>query len=114
MLYTSEGLGSLCLDKGVLMNPQRIAEPGDSANRFQAIERDEAAILSYTISLDVIGYGWKQAQCNVITGNVFYFIRQGSPYIFREKEGYYCKLRFTGFYNYSGEKRFPLFEFRRL
>ncbi|MDD2963883.1 MAG: HmuY family protein [Bacteroidales bacterium] len=114
LLYTSEGQAYPYLVTGVLINRLRIEVAEDSSNRFQSIDRDEAATLNYTNQLDALGYDWKQVQGDVTTGNVNYVVRQGVTYVLHERQGFYYKLRFTGFYSNSGEKGFPKFEFQRL
>jgi hypothetical protein len=41
-------------------------------------------------------------------------IIEGLNYVVLDREGYFYKLRFISFYNNSGEKGYPTFEFQRL
>ena len=114
LLFTDLGEAYPYLVTGVLLNPERITIATDTTTAFAAIDRGFASAQAYTATLDAIGYDWKEVQGDVTTGNVTYTVRPGITYLIKEREGYFYKLRFTGFYSNSGEKGFPRFEFQRL
>lgn len=114
LLFTDLGEAYPYLVTGVLLNPERITIATDTTTAFAAIDRSFASVQAYTATLDAIGYDWKEVQGDVTTGNVTYTVRPGITYLIREREGYFYKLRFTGFYSNEGEKGFPRFEFQRL
>ena len=59
---------------------------------------------------DIIGYDWKFFDFD--TGK--YAIDPSQNFIIKSTEGIYFKLHFTDFYNETGEKGYPKFEFQEL
>ncbi|HOX76863.1 MAG TPA: HmuY family protein [Bacteroidales bacterium] len=114
LLYTNEGDPYPYLLTGVLSNPAGVEVAQDTVFNFGDIDFDVAQGLLYSKALDEIGYDWKDVVGDVSSGSVTYVIIEGLNYIVRDPEGYYYKLRFTGFYNNSGEKGYPTFEYQRL
>lgn len=114
LLYTNEGEPYPYLLTGVLSNPYRIEAAQDTLYEFDAIDYDAATKMDYSGALDEIGYDWKDVVGDVSSGNVSYVIVEGINYVIRDRDGFYTKLRFTGFYSNSGEKGYPSFEFQRL
>lgn len=114
LLFTDLGEAYPYLVTGVLINQEQTAVFTDSVAPFTSIDRAYAAAKPYSNRLDAIGYDWKEVQGDVTTGNVTYTVRPGITYLIGTRDGYYYKLRFTGFYSSDGEKGFPRFEFQRL
>jgi hypothetical protein len=114
LLFTNEGDPHPYLLTGVLSNPTGVVVAQDTLYDFGSIDLDVAKSLLYTTELDEIGYDWKDAIVDVSTGSVTYVIVEGQNYVVLDKEGFYYKLRFISFYNNSGEKGYPTFEFQRL
>jgi len=86
----------------------------DTLYDFSSINLDIAQALFYSQALDEIGYDWKDVVGDVSSGNVTYVIVEGLNYVVLDAEGYYYKLRFISYYNQSGEKGIPTFEYQRL
>jgi hypothetical protein len=114
LLFTDEGDPYPYLVTGVLSNPETIEVAQDTLYDFSSITLDIATNLSYTSIQDEIGYDWKDIVGDVSSGSVSYVIVEGLNYIIRDREGFYYKLRFISFYNNSGEKGYPTFEYQRL
>lgn len=114
LLYTNEGEPYPYLLTGVLSNQYRIEVAQDTLYEFGAIDYDAAKNMVYSGAQDEIGYDWKDVVGDVSSGNVSYVIIEGRNYVIRARDGYYTKLRFTGFYSNSGEKGYPTFEFQKL
>jgi hypothetical protein len=114
LLYTNEGDPYPYLLTGVLSNPFLIRVAQDTLYDFSEIDLTIAQSLTYSTALDEIGYDWKDVVGDVSTGNVSYVVIEGRNYIVRDTEGFYFKLRFTSFYNNSGDKGYPTFEYQKL
>jgi hypothetical protein len=110
MLVTNEGENYPYIVNGVLLNPNGAAAALDTIHDFSEIEISDTTELSLSTRADVIGYEWKYY--NFDAG--VYTIVPGMNYIIRDRDGFYYKLRFVDFYNNTGEKGHPAFEFVRL
>jgi hypothetical protein len=114
LLFTDAGDPYPYLVTGVLTNPAGAQVAKDTMNDFSSINVEIAGRLFYTTKQDEIGYDWKDIVGDVSSGNVSYVIVPGVNYIVRDWQGFYYKLRFISFYNNSGEKGYPTFEYQRL
>jgi len=110
LLFTDAGIPYPYLVTGVLLNRYRVEAAVDSTTDFLAITRDKALTMTYSKSLDAVGYDWKYYSFS--TGS--YTIRPGIHYIIRGISGFYYKLRFIGFYNKAGLKGYPVIEYQQL
>lgn len=95
---------------GVLLNTTNTVVAIDSVRDFTEITTSHIEEYTFSTSRDGIGYDWK-----------FYDLEEGAytvdpsiNYIIRTSEGFYYKLHFTDFYDQSGEKGSPTFEFQKL
>jgi hypothetical protein len=98
------------LVSGVLLNPTGIYAGVDSTMNFEDIDYQKAKTVKLTNERDIIGYNWKTYS---FTSSSFIIVPNRN-YIIRDEKGYYWKLRFIDFYNQSGEKGYPKFEYQRL
>ncbi len=115
LLFTNEGEPYPYLLTGVLLNRFRVEAVRDTSINFDLINYETALEMDFTDRLDIIGYDWKDLEGDVTGGGTpVYFIVEGLHYIIRDTEGFFYKLRFTSFYNNSGVKGFPQFEYQRL
>jgi hypothetical protein len=114
LLYTDEGDLYPYLLTGVLSNPFGVVVSQDTLYNFSDINLQIAEGLEYSTALDEIGYDWKDIVGDVSSGTVSYVIIEGLNYIIRDADGFYYKLRFIGFYNNSGAKGYPTFEYQQL
>jgi hypothetical protein len=110
MLVTNEGENYPYIVNGVLLNPNGTAAALDTIHDFSEIAISDTAALNLTTRADVIGYDWKYY--NFDAG--VYTIVPGMNYVIRDRDGFYYKLRFVDFYNNTGEKGNPVFEYVRL
>jgi len=110
LLFTDIGEAYPYLVTGVLLNPSGTEAAVDTVHQFESITYDIAKTMQFSMARDAIGYDWKYY--NFDTGA--YTVSTSRFYIIRDQEGFYYKLRFTGFYNKVGQKGFPSFEFQRL
>jgi hypothetical protein len=110
MLFTNEGEAYPYLVTGVLLNPSGVTAILDTIHDFSAIELSDTLDLQLTLRRDVIGYEWKYYNFD----DAVYTIEPGMAYVIRDGNGLYYKLRFIDFYNDTGEKGQPKFEFVRL
>jgi hypothetical protein len=115
LLYTNEGDPYPYLLTGVLSNPSGVLVAQDTLYDFAAIDISVAETMTFSSAFDEIGYDWKDVIGDVSSGNVTYVIIEGLNYVIRDTDGFYYKMRFTGFYKrISGEKGYPSFEYQRL
>jgi hypothetical protein len=110
MLVTDEGEDYPYLVMGALLNPNGVEAALDTIHEFMDLGISDTVDLDFTRQADVIGYDWKYY--NFDAG--LYTIEPGKAYVIRDRDGFFYKLRFTDFYNDSGEKGHPRFEFVRL
>jgi hypothetical protein len=110
MLQTNDGEDYPYLVTGVLLNPSGVAAALDTIHEFSSIVLDDTADLELTTRADIIGYDWKYYNFNA----GIYTIVPEFNYVIRDRDGFYYKLRFIDFYNTTGEKGYPSFEYIRL
>ena len=105
-----EQLSTPYLVAGCLLNRHETTAKADSITSFSAINYDfaQTQVLSYNIN--VIGYDWKEY--NFTTSS--YLVFPSKNYIIKDQNGFYYKLHFIDFYNASGIKGNPTFEFQKL
>ncbi|MDX1348676.1 MAG: HmuY family protein [Putridiphycobacter sp.] len=93
---------------GIIMNRTNTKAYQHESNSFSDINFDQINIDLFSYSLDVIGYEWKEFLNNI------YVVYTDHNFIIQTQEGYYYKLHFVDFYNQSGAKGYPVFEFQEL
>src|SRR5690606_32914488 len=77
---------------------------------FESITLSDINLYSFSVATNGIGYNWKEY--NFDTGN--YAIFSHHNYLIKTTEGKYYKLHFIDFYDSSGVKGTPTFEFQEL
>jgi hypothetical protein len=110
MLVTNEGENYPYIVNGVLLNPNGAAAALDTIHDFMEMELADTIDLELTSRADVIGYEWKYYDFDAAV----YTIVPDMNYVIRDRDGFYYKLRFIDFYNNTGEKGHPTFEYVRL
>lgn len=110
LLFTDVGDPYPYLVTGVLINPFKTVAGLDTINQFDEITFEIAEQQDLFNQRDIIGYDWKEYDFDNETYQVF----PEKVYILRNRIGFYYKLRFIDFYNSTGEKGYPTFEFLRL
>lgn len=93
---------------GCLTNRKGCEAYLDTGSSFVALEYRSVDTSKFLSSVNSIGYDWK-----VFSGSK-YTIRPHNIYVIRTGEGQYYKLRFTGFYDASGTKGRPSWEYQAL
>ena len=110
LLFTDEGEPYPYLLTGVLLNPYKTGAALDSIHQFDEVSFEIAEDQDLVNQKDIIGWDWKEYDFD----NERYTVDPEKIYILKTSIGYYYKLRFIDFYNSTGEKGFPTFEFLRL
>jgi hypothetical protein len=110
MLVTDEGENYPYIVNGVLLNPNGVRAALDTIHDFTEMQLADTLDLELTNRSDVIGYEWKYYDFDAGV----YSIVPGMNYVIRDRDGFFYKFRFIDFYNNSGMKGSPRFEFVRL
>ena len=110
MLLTTDGEKYPYLVAGVILNPNGVAAALDTIHDFMEMEINDTIDLELSTRSDLIGYDWKYYDFDA----AIYTIVPEYMYVLRDRDGFYYKLRFIDFYNSTGEKGYPNFEFIRL
>ncbi|NOQ92122.1 MAG: hypothetical protein GQ552_05320 [Flavobacteriaceae bacterium] len=99
---------------GVIINNESgltVAAIHDENIIYEDMDLPYAQGLAYTSWKGVIGSTWKKIPA---IDNPLYEMDTDKKYIFKHTDGNYYKLRFTSFYNTSGEQGYPSFEIKKL
>lgn len=110
ILTTTAGAPYPYLVTGVVINRSGVMVAVDSTSAFSTINFGTAHNMTYSNTLDVIGYSWKYYSFTTSS----YTIRYNRNYVIKDAAGFYYKFRFTGFYNALGQKGYPVFEYQQL
>lgn len=93
---------------GCLLNRNNTSAYLDTVTAFDSINYANVATDRFGNDISAIGYDWK-----VFGGNT-YTVLTSNSYLVRIQRGVLYKLRFTGFYNSSGQKGNPQWEYQAL
>ncbi|NPA37737.1 MAG: hypothetical protein GXO47_12910 [Chlorobi bacterium] len=106
--------------RGVLINIENNTssyryEPGEATDEeyieiFNNITKDDIDITEFDDDADEIGYEWKEFNRNSMS----YEIDKSNMYFIKDGDGNYYKLRFTNFYDSTGEKGYISFTYALL
>lgn len=95
---------------GTLLNPAGVLAARDSSVHFYDITINDVNKYQLSSQANIIGYNWKSFDINdtrySIVPNIFYIVK--------DLEGNYYKLRFIDFFNETGERGYPTFEYQML
>lgn len=94
---------------GVLINTSGVAVARDTTHGFREITREFAEQLDYTQERNRIGYDWK-----FYDFDLGYLVNPEINYLIQDHFGLFYKLHFIDFYDSTGTKGSPKFEFQRL
>ena len=108
ILFDDNNVATPYLVRGVFINMNGITAARDTIHSFDDITAGSISDYTFSGARDIIGYDWKDYK------NDSYKINPGIFYLVRDQLGVYYKLKFTGFYNSSGERGFPSFQCIRL
>lgn len=95
---------------GVMLNRNNVAAAMDSSTTFSNIDFSFGQSRTLSTNQNIIGYSWKEY--SFVTSNYTVFPQMN--YIIMDNEGYYFNLHFIDFYNTSGIKGNPKWEFQQL
>ena len=95
---------------GVLLNPSKTKAAADSTIAFGDISLQKASSLPMSHYRDVIGFDWKDYSFS--SGR--YEVNRAKNYVVQTRKDQLYKFRFLEFYNSSGQKGYPSFEYERL
>lgn len=95
---------------GVLINPSSVKVSQVFDKPFANIAISDTLSHPLSKAFNTIGFDWKTYNF----GSATYVVNAGQSYIIRDTKGFYYKLHFIDFYNASGLKGFPEFEFQKL
>lgn len=95
---------------GVLLNPKNVKATLISDKNYDDITIDEVSTNPLSGYWNAIGFDWKIFDF----GTELFQIDFNKNYIILDRKGFYYKLRFIDFYNASGVKGHPKFEFEKL
>lgn len=95
---------------GVILNPNLPQSNKVFDKEFDAITLGDLSGPDYNQRIDNIGYNWKWYDFD--TG--YYITDPSSNYIFGTQSGKFFKIHFLDWYNLSGEKGTPTFEYSEL
>lgn len=95
---------------GVLLNTSGTLATMDSVHSYEQIDLQMASAMKLSNARDIIGFDWKTYSGT--SGR--YVVNRSKNYIIQTRDNQLFKLHFLDFYNSSGEKGSPSFEFERL
>lgn len=110
LLYTSEGEGVWYSVTGAYINRAGVEVAQIESEDFESISAEIIDTLDFTTDLNVIGHDWKYYSLDVGSFAVF----PEMVYIIKSINGFYYKFHFVDFYDDSGIKGNPKFEFKLL
>jgi len=93
---------------GCLLNHNSTFSTTDFTTPFVNIAFESLTNYTFTSAINTIGYDWK-----VFDGST-YSVDPSKNYIVQDREGFHYKLHFIDFYNESGVKGNPKWEFQEL
>jgi len=104
ILFDDNNVATPYLVRGVYINPTGTSAARDTINSFNDIKSEDIPAYTFSTVQDIIGYDWKDYKDDSykINPNIFYIVR--------DQHMEYYKLKFSGFYNSTGERGFPSFQ----
>lgn len=114
ILFTDEGDPAPYYVRGVWINPMNVESALDTITPFLDIDATNAMDQEYSSAQDAIGHDWKSVEVDQATNSAEYKVRPGYSYIVRDTDGHMYKFRFKSYFNLSGEKGYPSYEYTPL
>ncbi|MCF8378931.1 MAG: HmuY family protein [Bacteroidales bacterium] len=114
ILFTDDGIPSPYFVRGVLQNPYKVETALDTIAKFSDINYTIASSNVFSKAQDAIGYDWKSVEVDEGSNSAEYTVRPGYTYIVKDTDGDLFKFRFKSFFNSSGVKGYPSFEYTKL
>ncbi len=110
LLYADEGEKMWYSVTGAYLNPLNVESAFLTSDDFQSVSIEAVDTLSFSSARNAIGHTWKYYDMQ--TGS--YSVRSNNIYIIKSVSGFYYKLHFVDFYDNSGNKGCPKFEYQKL
>lgn len=110
LLYTNEGDALWYSVSSVLINGNGVEAALIISDDYESIDISVTDTLAFSTYKNAIGHEWKWYD---LEGGS-YTVQNNRIYIIKDVRGFYYKLRFIDFYNDSGEKGYPKFEYKLL
>jgi hypothetical protein len=107
-IFDEDGTLMPYLVTGCLLNRYNTSAYKDTVTAFDAITIESAGKNPFPEAINTIGYDWK-----TYTGST-YVVNKNWSYIIKNRNGFYFKMHFISFFNTSGEKGSPSFEYQKL
>ncbi len=104
ILFDDKNVATPYLVRGVYINMSGTSAVRDTLKKFNDITSANIPDYLFSTAQDAVGYDWKDYK------NDSYKINPNVFYVIRDQNGEYFKLKFTGFYNQSGERGYPSFQ----
>jgi len=104
ILYDDKNVATPYLVRGVYINMAGTTAARDTLKKFEDITPANIPDYEFSSAQDAIGYKWKDYK------NDSYKINPNIFYLIKDQNGEYYKLKFSGFYNESGERGYPSFQ----
>lgn len=114
ILFTDDGIEAPYYVRGVWLNPSLVESALDTTIHFLDINAQNALDNEFASVQDAIGHDWKSVEVDEISNSAEYKVREGYTYIIRDSDDDLYKFRFKSYFNQSGEKGFPSFEYSKL
>ncbi len=114
ILFTDDGIEAPYYVRGVWLNSNMVESALDTTTHFLDINAQNALDNEFSSLQDAIGHDWKSVEVDEGSNSAEYKVREGYTYIIRDVDGDLYKLRFKSYFNQSGEKGFPSFEYSKL
>jgi len=112
-LYTTDGIATPYSVRGVIINTSKVEVARDTSSNFEMFT---PLIQSYEYSSrwDFIGWEWKDVTVDEASNTAVYKADPTQIFLIKDTHGDYFKLHFISYYNSSGVKGYPTFEFLKL
>jgi hypothetical protein len=114
ILFTDDGIPAPYYVRGVWLNPNRVESALDTIIHFSDVNASNALNNEFVSAQDAIGHDWKSVEVDQASNSAEYKVRPGYTYIVRDLENHLYKFRFKSYFNPSGQKGFPSFEYSKL
>ncbi len=114
ILFTDDGIAAPYYVRGVLLNPNGVESALDTITHFFDVNASNALGNEFSSAQDAIGHDWKSVEVDQGSNSAEYKVRPGYTYIVRDGNDDLYKFRFKSFFNESGQKGFPSFEYSKL
>lgn len=110
LVYTSEGDGIWYSVTGAYLNPNTVEGAVLDEPEFSLIDNETLNTVQLVKNRNIIGHDWKYYDLESSS----YYVNSKRSYIVKGVQGFYYKMHFIDFYDESGTRGVPKFEFQKL